>query len=106
MDYFGRCLFFTGAFIYQKSVFGAWYDDIDDRIREVSTFLGLTIGLYRVNNDLNTLIIGFIAILNILIVNFLRASTYRFSKKISPELQLRKDLYFGWTETIVYLRGF
>lgn len=85
------------------SEFGTWYDDVDDRIREVSTFLGLSIGLYRLNQDFSILIIGFIAIINILMVNFLRASTYKFSTKMPPEISLRKDLYFGWTETIVYL---
>ncbi|MBI2667376.1 CDP-alcohol phosphatidyltransferase family protein [Candidatus Woesearchaeota archaeon] len=87
----------------QKSEFGAWYDDIDDRIREVLTFVGLTVGLYGLNQDIIILVIGFIAIINILMVNFLRASTYKFSKKLPPEISLRKDLYFGWTETIVYL---
>tara|TARA_Y100000310_G_scaffold239808_1_gene243538 strand:- start:728 stop:1384 length:657 start_codon:yes stop_codon:yes gene_type:complete len=85
------------------SEFGTWWDDVDDRIREVATFLGLAIGLYRINGDISTIIIGFIAITNILMVNFLRASTYSFSKKLAPEIRLRKDLYFGWTETIVYL---
>tara|TARA_Y100000310_G_scaffold343159_1_gene449518 strand:- start:33916 stop:34569 length:654 start_codon:yes stop_codon:yes gene_type:complete len=85
------------------SEFGTWFDDIDDRLREVFTFLGLAIGLYRLNGNIVIILIGFIAAVNIIMVNFLRASTYKFSKKLSPEISINPNLYFGWTETIVYL---
>jgi phosphatidylglycerophosphate synthase len=111
----GVILFQIGFFIFdnvdgdlarlrgQKSEFGAWFDDIDDRLREVFTFLGLTIGLYRLNGDFTIWIVGLAAIINIVMVNFFRASTYRFSKKLAPEISITPHLYFGWTETIVYL---
>ncbi len=111
----GVILFQIGYFIFDNvdgslarlrghsSEFGAWYDDIDDRIREVATFLGLTIGLYRMNGEFNVIIIGMVATINILMVNYLRATTYKFSKKLMPEIMLKENLYLGWTETIVLL---
>lgn len=54
-----------------RTVFGRWYDQLANKIMKYLMLLGATIGAYKISNNPLILIIGAIAIFNIITISFI-----------------------------------
>lgn len=84
--------------------FGWWLDAFLDRLGDVSIYGGLTLGYYRMSEDVWILFFGMLALSNVLLSGFLIAlkSKLTFMKK-TPALSLTKGIHIGGRSTHIFL---
>ena len=87
-----------------SSKFGAWFDSISDRIKEIFMFSALTYLSYIEFQEIYVLLIGAGAIILWLLIGFLReAKKYSWPEKRSAEMYITKTIYLGTTDITIYL---
>ena len=89
----------------QSSKFGAWLDSVFDRFKEVLMLGSMTIAWYwRVQASPWVLIVGFLAIIGLQLVSYLReAKKSSWPSTRTSELFITKDIYIGTVDVTVYL---
>lgn len=89
----------------QSSKFGAWLDSVFDRFKEVLMLGSMTIAWYwRVQQSAWVLIIGFLAIIGLQLVSYLReAKKSSWPSTRTSEFFITKDMYIGTVDVTVYL---
>lgn len=88
-----------------SSMFGFWWDECTDRIKEYAYILALTIGLFRATQDTTGIFLGMAAGMNILMLHFVRQLTFSklTANKSAREFKIGKKYYLGVSGTTVYL---
>jgi CDP-L-myo-inositol myo-inositolphosphotransferase len=91
-----------------SSKYGAWLDSVLDRFKEVLMLGSMTISWYlHVQHEAWVLIIGFMAIIGLQLVSYLReAKKSSWPSTRTSELFITKDIYIGTVDVTVYLVSF
>ncbi len=89
----------------QQSAFGAWFDSVLDRFKEVLMVGALTWAWYdRVDHDPWVLVLGFTAIVGMQLVSYVReAKKASWPSTRSSELFITKNIYIGTVDVTIYL---
>lgn len=88
-----------------SNAFGAWIDSVMDRFKEVAMLGALTMYWYTYkNDDPLVLIVGFLAIIGLQMVSYLReAKKSSWPSKRTPEMHIAKNIYLGTVDITIYL---
>lgn len=87
-----------------NSNFGAWWDSICDRISECAVFTGLMLGLYFKTLDHKVLIVGFFALVNLLMIANVRSlSRCYIDTKLDHEFCFFGKYYIGRIDFVITL---
>ena len=93
-----------------NSQFGAWWDEITDVVKYCANVIGLSLGVFWLNGNVNVLYFGSLAIMHILLMNYIKVQTYyrlvQDKTKREPEVKMGSKFFFGITCTVVYLMIF
>jgi len=87
-----------------KSKFGQWWDESTDVIKITFIFFGVSLGLYRTMGSELPLILGTLAMMNMILFNYIRQLT-KANVTVAPEAELNvgKKFFFGITVTTIFL---
>ncbi|MBU0670695.1 CDP-alcohol phosphatidyltransferase family protein [Patescibacteria group bacterium] len=86
-----------------SSKFGAWFDSVSDRFKEMLMFASLTYLLYAQNQELYGIIIGATAMVLWLMIGYLReAKKASWPTTRSAEIHISKNIYLGTVDTTIY----
>lgn len=86
-----------------KSLFGAWFDQVTDRIMESLVFVGITIGVYINMNNYLVFIFGMLAVFNLFMVGYVRSTTPLLGIKHKAQLKIGKKMHIGSVDTTILL---
>jgi phosphatidylglycerophosphate synthase len=86
------------------SKFGAWLDSAADRLKEILMFMSLTFLAYIQYPKKIIIIIGFVTMINWLLVAYLReAKKSSWPVERKAELYITKNIYLGTVDTTIFL---
>jgi phosphatidylglycerophosphate synthase len=83
-----------------QSKFGANFDSIFDAITILAVFFGVTIAAYAATGNVNMWILGFLAVANIMLINYVRALKPQVMKQ-QNEFSVKKKIRFGMYNSVV-----
>ncbi len=86
-----------------KSPFGAWFDQITDRIMESLVFISITIGIYNNTNNYLVFIFGMLAVFNLFMIGHIRGTTSQLGFEHKSELKIGKKVHIGSVDTTLFL---
>lgn len=86
-----------------KSSFGAWFDQITDRIKESSALFGMTIGVYNNMHNYTVFVFGMLAIFNLFMIGHIRGTTSQLGFEHKAQLKISKKVHIGSIDTTVFL---
>ena len=86
-----------------KSLFGGWLDQVSDRIKEFTLFSGITLGLYTRTMDPMIIFIGMFAIINLLMVGYVRSTAWFAGLKKTSDVKIGKRTHLGFIDTVFFL---
>lgn len=86
------------------SKFGAWFDSINDRIKEIFMFAALTYAWYLNHEHLYVILLGAATIITWQLISYLReAKKASWPTTRTAELYITKTIYIGSVDVIIYL---
>lgn len=87
-----------------SSKFGAWFDSVTDRFKEIFMFAALTYAWYIRHPSLEVILIGAGAIISWLLVGYLReAKKSSWPTTQTAEFYITKTIYIGTVDVTIYL---
>lgn len=85
------------------SKFGAWFDSVSDRFKEILMFAAITCTWYHRHSHIYVLVIGALTIVSWLLIAYLREakkSSWPIERK--AEIYLTKNIYIGTVDVIIF----
>ncbi|HZX44982.1 MAG TPA: CDP-alcohol phosphatidyltransferase family protein [Candidatus Nanoarchaeia archaeon] len=86
-----------------RSDFGAWFDQVSDRIKESTAFIGLALGIYLATGSSLPLILGMFAVFNLFMIGHLRGTTSQLKFEHTSELKITSKVHIGSVDTTIFL---
>lgn len=86
------------------SKFGAWFDSVSDRFKEILMFAALTFNAYIVTPKIYILVIGAFTIIFWLLIAYIReAKKASWPDTRKAEMYITKTIYIGTVDVIIFL---
>jgi len=82
-------------FKHMRTKFGAYFDGVTDAIKDIVIFAGIAIGSFRMTGDPYIFLIGFFAISNVLMMNYVKAARPYKSDPDEKEFKISKKNHIG-----------